>query len=90
MMDEGPKENSANAAVCSIPSDDSVGNLFKESRDVLGAQILVDSSIVRSHSSLSQRSPIALRTNLLGTLAEAVDSYHSLPLSMLKVSTLPC
>lgn len=79
--------NSVNAA-CSIPSEDSVGNLFKESGDILGAQILVDSSIGRSHSSLSQRSPIALRTNLLGTLAEAVDSYHSLPLSMLEVSKL--
>lgn len=61
----------------------------KESGDLSGSMILENSSIHRSHSSLSQHSACSFRTYLpVGTLAEAVHSYHSLPLSMLEVSLL--
>ncbi|CAL5333651.1 unnamed protein product [Camellia sinensis] len=53
--------------------------------EVSGANTIVDSGIHRSHSSLSQRSAHSFRTSPpMGTLAEAVQSYHSLPLSMLQ------
>ena len=55
----------------------------------LGSQILEDYSIHRSHSSLSHRSAVGVKTSpSLGPLAveEAVESYHSLPLFMLEVS----
>ena len=59
----------------------------KESDDLLGGKTLTDSSIHRSHSSLSQRSARSFRTYApTGALAEAIESYHSLPLSMLEVS----
>ncbi|XP_027161716.1 uncharacterized protein LOC113762459 isoform X1 [Coffea eugenioides] len=53
----------------------------------LGSQILEDYSIHRSHSSLSHRSAVGVKTSpSLGPLAveEAVESYHSLPLFMLE------
>ncbi|XP_057495484.1 uncharacterized protein LOC130780513 [Actinidia eriantha] len=57
----------------------------KESGDLLGGKILTDSSIHRSHSSLSQHSARSFRIYApTGALAEAVESYHSLPLSMLE------
>ncbi|KAJ0076799.1 hypothetical protein Patl1_36314 [Pistacia atlantica] len=56
-----------------------------EGNDIWGAQKLLDSGIHRSHSSLSQRSACSIRTTPpLKSLAKAVDSYHSLPLSMLE------
>lgn len=89
---ETPKFNATSSSAintgCSMPSEDSLDNSLKQSEDILGAQILFDSSIGRSHSSLSQRSPIVLRNSSLGTLTEAIESYHSLPLSMLEVSML--
>ncbi|GFY89960.1 electron transporter, putative [Actinidia rufa] len=58
---------------------------FVESGDLLGGNTLTDSSIHRSHSSLSQHSARSFRTYApTGALAEAVESYHSLPLSMLE------
>lgn len=50
--------------------------------DLRGSQKLLDSSIHRSHSSLSQNSAYLTRTP-----PKAVDSYHSLPLSMLEVTS---
>lgn len=57
-------------------------NESKEQEDVLGC------SIHRSHSSLSHQSfayPSRL-SPLVGKVAEAVNSYHSLPLTMLEVN----
>ncbi|XP_058214045.1 uncharacterized protein LOC131325673 isoform X2 [Rhododendron vialii] len=60
----------------------------KESGDLSGSMILENSSIQRSHSSLSQHSACSFRAYPpVGTLAEAVHSYHSLPLSMLERAT---
>ncbi|XP_059654939.1 uncharacterized protein LOC132301727 [Cornus florida] len=58
----------------------------KECNDIWGEKALLDSSTIhRSHSSLSQRSPCAITTvPPWRILAEAVDSFHSLPLSMLE------
>lgn len=49
---------------------------------------LVDTSILRCHSSLSHTALAASfkRSPLVGVLADALDSYHSLPLSMLQVT----
>ncbi|KAL6347930.1 hypothetical protein AAG906_037659 [Vitis piasezkii] len=64
---------------------DSIDNPPKECNDIWGPHKLLDSSIHRSHSSLSQRSTCPIRTSpSMQTLAKAVDSYHSLPLSMLE------
>ncbi|CAK9142610.1 unnamed protein product [Ilex paraguariensis] len=79
------KENSVIDSSCSLPPQDLCENPAKECSDVLRVQTLVDSSILRSHSSLSQRSASSFRTcPTLGTVAEAVHPYHSLPLSMLE------
>ena len=56
-----------------------------EADDVWDAEKLLDSSIHRSHSSLSQRSACSFRASPRKFLNTAVDSYHSLPLSMLEV-----
>lgn len=69
------------------PYENSFFNPPKEGNDIWGAQKLLDSGIHRSHSSLSQRSACSIRTSpQLKSLAKAVDSYHSLPLSMLEVT----
>ncbi|XP_004248733.1 uncharacterized protein [Solanum lycopersicum] len=51
-----------------------------------GDPSLVDTSIVRCHSSLSHTAVAASfkPSPLVGVLADALDSYHSLPLSMLE------
>lgn len=67
------------------PPPNSTDNPSKEYDDIWGEQKLTDSSIRRCHSSLSQRS---FRTPPMGIVAEAVNSYHSLPLSMLEVTKL--
>lgn len=65
----------------------SFDNPPKECNDIWGAQKLLDSSIHRSHSSLSHRSTCPTRTSpSMQILAKAIDSYHSLPLSMLEVT----
>lgn len=67
-------------------SQNSLGNQLKECNDNWEPQKLLDSSIHRSHSSLSQRSACSFRTSSpKESLNKAVDSYHSLPLSMLEV-----
>ncbi|KAJ7967367.1 Ternary complex factor MIP1, leucine-zipper [Quillaja saponaria] len=62
----------------------SIGSPPKECNDKLELDNLFDSSIHRSHSTLSQRSAFSGRTSPMKTLTKAVDTYHSLPLSMLK------
>ncbi|XP_022860974.1 uncharacterized protein LOC111381425 [Olea europaea var. sylvestris] len=74
------KENS----VSFVPPQDSIDNLHVKCNDILGAETLVDTGIGRSQSSLSQRSTCAYRTSPSQTVSEAVDLYHSLPLSMLE------
>lgn len=60
------------------------GNAMKEISNVVQEpEKVLDSSIHRSHSSLSQRSFRA--SPRLKSVAKAVDSFHSLPLSMLEV-----
>ncbi|KAK9988163.1 hypothetical protein SO802_028402 [Lithocarpus litseifolius] len=61
----------------------SIGNPLQECNDIWGTQKQLDSSIHRSHSSLSQRSACLSRTSPpMKFLNKGVGSYHSLPLSM--------
>ncbi|XP_050262096.1 uncharacterized protein LOC126706604 isoform X1 [Quercus robur] len=63
----------------------SIGNPLQECNDIWGTQKQLDSSIHRSHSSLSQRSACLSRTSPpMKFLNKGVGSYHSLPLSMLE------
>lgn len=67
----------------------STGNLLKECNDILDQQKLLDSSIHRCYSSLSQHSTCSIRTSpRTKSRAKAVDSYHSLPFSMLEVTDM--
>lgn len=60
---------------------------LKECNDIVEQQQLLDSSIHRTYSSLSQRSTCSTRTSpRMKSRAKAVDSYHSLPFSMLEVT----
>ncbi|KAK9287115.1 hypothetical protein L1049_015526 [Liquidambar formosana] len=78
-------ENSVNHSCPLLPPRNSFDNPPKKCNDIWGPQKLSDSSIHRSHSSLSQRSACSTRTSPpTGIVAEAVYSYHSLPLSMLE------
>lgn len=67
----------------------SIGSPLKEEEeeDIWAPKYLSDIGIQRSQSSLSQRSSHPNRTSHPeNSFARAVDSYHSLPLSMLEVS----
>ncbi|XP_021896587.1 uncharacterized protein LOC110813666 isoform X1 [Carica papaya] len=67
------------------PRRNSVSSSPKECNDSLGQQKLLDSGIHRSHSSLSQNAAHSFRMSPSSkAVAKAVDSYHSLPLSMLE------
>ena len=68
-----------------MPPRNSLSSL-QECDDMCEPEKLLDSSIHRSHSSLSQRSFCSFRTSPRKFLNKAVDSYHSLPLSMLEVT----
>lgn len=68
-----------------MPPRNSLGSL-QECDDMWEPEKLLDSSIHRSHSSLSQRSFCSFRTSPRKFLNNAVNSYHSLPLSMLEVT----
>ncbi|XP_009771815.1 uncharacterized protein [Nicotiana sylvestris] len=59
-------------------------NLSNPIKECDGAQTLVDSTILRCHSSLSHAAFSFRASPSVAALAEAVDSYHSLPLSMLE------
>ncbi|KAJ4716446.1 Ternary complex factor MIP1, leucine-zipper [Melia azedarach] len=79
------KENSVIRTSNPISCGYSSGNSLKECNDNWQPQNLLDAGIHRSHSSLSQHSACSIRTSPpLKSLAKAVDSYHSLPLSMLE------
>ncbi|XP_073027704.1 uncharacterized protein [Primulina eburnea] len=69
----------------SAKNDNPGGDTLWRCDDILGAETLVYSGIDRSHSSLSQYSASSFRISPpFEAFAEAVDSYHSLPLSMLE------
>ncbi|TXG64480.1 hypothetical protein EZV62_011474 [Acer yangbiense] len=79
------KENSVIQSSNPMSCENSSGNASKECNSIWESEKLLDSGIHRSHSSLSQRSACSIRTSpQLKSLAKAVDSYHSLPLSMLE------
>jgi hypothetical protein len=81
------KEDSVIHSSHHILPQNSIGNPLKECNDIWGTQKLLDSSIHRSHSSLSQRSACLTRTSPpMKFQTKAVDLYHSLPLSMLEVN----
>ncbi|XAR72846.1 hypothetical protein NMG60_11019624 [Bertholletia excelsa] len=78
--EKSPVENSSHFL---LPKELRVNSL-KESGEI-GTKEIVDSSIQRSQSSVSQCSAHSFRTSPpAGALAEAVHSYYSLPLSMLE------
>ncbi|KAK4284616.1 hypothetical protein QN277_001422 [Acacia crassicarpa] len=58
----------------------SVGFPLKECNKQLEPETVLDSSIHRSHSTLSQQSVCSIETSQ----AKALDTFHSLPLSMLE------
>nr|XP_009605042.1 uncharacterized protein LOC104099682 [Nicotiana tomentosiformis]XP_018627464.1 uncharacterized protein LOC104099682 [Nicotiana tomentosiformis] len=62
-----------------------LSNPIKECDDT---KKLVDSTILRCHSSLSHAAFSFRASPSIAALAEAVDSYHSLPLSMLEHAQL--
>lgn len=70
------------------PSLSPFGNPPEECTEKKGAPNLVDTTILRSHSSLSHTAASFKPSPSVGFLADAVDSYHSLPLSMLEVSNV--
>lgn len=81
------KENSVIQTSNPTSCGNSSGNASKECNGIWESEKLLDSGIHRSHSSLSQRSACSITTSPpLISLAKAVDSYHSLPLSMLEVT----
>lgn len=63
-----------------------LSNAIKECDD--DKQRLVDSTILRCHSSLSHAACSFRASPSVAVLADAVDSYHSMPLSMLEVMVL--
>ncbi|KAK6136796.1 hypothetical protein DH2020_029466 [Rehmannia glutinosa] len=71
-----------------VSRDDSANMLPTiKCNDILGSDNLIDSGIFRSHSSLSQHSACSFRMSPpFEAVAEGVDAYHSLPLSMLEDS----
>jgi hypothetical protein len=81
------KEDSVNHSSHLMLPQNSNANPPKECSDIWGTRKLLDSSIHRSDSSLSQHSACLTRASpSMKFLTKAVDSYHSLPLSMLEVT----
>ncbi|XP_015574576.1 uncharacterized protein LOC8279547 isoform X1 [Ricinus communis] len=74
--------NSVNHSSCLTRPQDSSGNQTKQFNGTWGLENLLDSSIYRCHSSISQRSTGT--SPPMKSMASAADSYHSLPLSMLE------
>ncbi|KAL0334778.1 UNVERIFIED_CONTAM: hypothetical protein Sradi_4689700 [Sesamum radiatum] len=82
---ESVNENSVIRCSTVVPHDDSENMFSTKCNDILGAETLIDTGINRSQSSLSHRSACSFRTSPpFEAVAEAVDAYHSLPLSMLE------
>ncbi|KAM3695185.1 hypothetical protein ACJW31_07G112800 [Castanea mollissima] len=79
------KEDSATHSTHHMLPQNSIGNPLQECNDIWGIQKQLDSSIHRSHSSLSQRSACLTRASPpMKFLNKGVGLYHSLPLSMLE------
>ncbi|KAI3446062.1 hypothetical protein Pfo_002727 [Paulownia fortunei] len=82
---ESVNEDSVIRCSTFVPRDDSANMLPVKCNDILGADTLIDTGIYRSQSSLSQHSACSFRTSPpFEAVAEALDAYHSLPLSMLE------
>ncbi|KAL2254710.1 UNVERIFIED_CONTAM: hypothetical protein Sindi_0265700 [Sesamum indicum] len=82
---ESVNENSVIRCSTVVPHDDSAIMFSTKCNDIMGAETLIDTGIDRSQSSLSHRSACSFRTSPpFEAVAEAVDAYHSLPLSMLE------
>ncbi|XP_059296959.1 uncharacterized protein LOC132049976 [Lycium ferocissimum] len=75
------KENPITNTSPSLPP---LTNPPEECNETPGDPSLVDNTVVRCHSSLSHTAASFKPSPLVGVLADAVDSYHSLPLSMLE------
>lgn len=72
-----------------ISPRNSVGFRLKECNNQLESETVLDSSIHRCHSALSQRTACSIEASPGNIETKAVvDSYHSLPLSMLEVSIM--
>ncbi|KAK7312364.1 hypothetical protein VNO77_36162 [Canavalia gladiata] len=67
-----------------IPPSDSAGIQLKICNNQLEHETALDSSIHRCHSALSQQTACSIEDSPVNVEAKAVDSYHSLPLSMLE------
>ncbi|BAT90893.1 hypothetical protein VIGAN_06218500 [Vigna angularis var. angularis] len=71
-----------------ISPRNSVGFRLKECNNQLESETVLDSSIHRCHSALSQRTACSIEASPGNIETKAVvDSYHSLPLSMLEQQT---
>lgn len=78
------KDSSINHTSNFTSVQNSIENPPKEFNGTCRAGKLLDSSIHRCHSSMSQRSPGT--SPPMRSVARTVDSFHSLPLSMLEVT----
>ncbi|XP_061358775.1 uncharacterized protein LOC133302936 [Gastrolobium bilobum] len=67
-----------------IPPSNSAGFQLKECNNQLGPETVLESSIHRCYSALSQRTACSIEASPVDIKTKAVDSYHSLPLSMLE------
>ena len=70
-----------------ISTSDSGGFQLKEYNNQLEPESVLDSSIHRCYSALSQQTACSIEASSENIKTKAVDSYHSLPLFMLEVST---
>ncbi|KAI4298382.1 hypothetical protein L6164_031951 [Bauhinia variegata] len=76
------KETSVPRSGILLSPRNSAGNSINECNNQLEQETVLDSSVHRSHSTLSQRSVCSIETSPMK--AKTVESYHSLPLSMLE------
>ncbi|KAK4477077.1 hypothetical protein RD792_016284 [Penstemon davidsonii] len=89
ILDDRPKEKtethnlmSSKANLPSSVNEDSKEKLPIKCNEISGSEMLVDTGIHRSHSSLSHHSAYSLKYSY--ETEEAFEPYHSLPLSMLE------
>ncbi|KAM4088991.1 hypothetical protein ACB094_07G115400 [Castanea mollissima] len=79
------KQDSATHSAHHMLPQNSIGNPLQECNDIWGTQKQLDSSIHRSHSSLSQRSAcLTITSPPMKFLNKGVGLCHSLPLLMLE------
>ncbi|KAL3814167.1 hypothetical protein ACJIZ3_015435 [Penstemon smallii] len=86
ILDKRPKEKTEThnlmSSKANLPSSDSKEKLPQKCFEISGSEMLVDTGIHRSHSSLSHHSAYSLKSSY--ETEEAFEPYHSLPLSMLE------